>query len=390
MDDSGHATCRDLYEFYLDFQYPVTGVPILETMRRSTWKKGFKILAKKWFLNIGKLNASFFWRFNCRITRILCDKAVNWSVNLNFTLEESFVISCEHRKSVVELKRNNAPSKLKKIVTSNVKNLTIVVIFAYNRPSTLKLLLSSLEKSTNLNRFHFLFFIDGPKNPSDIPLISESKEIIEEFDVASKDIITQDINLGLHNSVISGLNSVFCSHDFAVILEDDLECQPQLLAWFSEESRLINETSDLAALCAYFPLVFETPPVGNFTNRRFHSWGWATRKENWGEVNFSQNNLLELALDRHFRKKLFQVSSDLLPMAVAQLNGSISSWAIKFIFSGVNLNKQYCFPPIRLIENNGFDSMATHTQRKPGTQRKKITVYKKFQDVSRSVRAYYA
>ncbi len=390
MDNSHKTTCQDLYEFYLDFHYPVTGIPILEVMRNATLKKGLKILFKKCILKSRRVVASIFWNYNLLVSSFMCEKGTDWCAGLNLKLEETLLIDCCHREAKIEIKRAVPANSAKEITISQSLNLIPVVIFAFNRPKTLKSLISSLEQSINLDLFHFLFFVDGPREPKDIPLILECKSIIENFRVLSKETIEQDSNLGLHNSVINGVTAVFKSYDFAIILEDDLECRPQLLSWFLEESRLLSGTSEYGALCGYFPLVFANPIKENFTNKRFHSWGWATRAENWSEINFSQINLMRLALNKHFRSKLFEVSPDLLPMAVAQLSGSVSSWAIKFIFSGVNLNLNYCFPGMKLVENNGFDSTATHTHLPPNSEETKKYIYKDSETLSRSVRAYYA
>ena len=390
MASSCEASCQDLYEFYLDFRYPVTGIPILEVMRIATFRKGLKILFKKCLLNFNKFVASLLWSHKFRVSRIMCDKGIAWSLGLKLKLEEPFFIDCCHTEAKIEIKPSVPENCDKEFTISQKVNLTPVIIFAFNRPNALKGLIASLERSVNLDKFHFIFFIDGPRDSKDIPMILENKAIIEKFRVMSKETIEQDTNLGLHNSVISGVTAVFKSYDFAIILEDDLECQPKLLSWFLEESGLLSGTSEYGGLCGYFPMDFANPPVGNFSNKRFHSWGWATRGEQWDEINFSQSNLLQLAINRHFRKKLFEVSPDLLPMAVAQLSGSVSSWAIKYIFSGVDLNRRYCFPGMKLVENNGFDSTATHTHLQPDSEGRKRVVYKNAESLSRSVRAYYA
>lgn len=390
MDNSRKETCRDLYEFYLDFRYPVRGIPIFEVMQNSTLKKGLKIFIKKCILKISKVVTCLFWNYSFLGSRFMCNNGIKWSARLNLKLEEPFFIECCHRESKIEIKSSLPTDNFKEIPISQITNLTPVVIFAFNRPNALRNLISSLEKSDNLDKFHFLFFIDGPRDAKDILLVLENKLVIENFKAVSKEIFEQESNLGLHDSVISGVTSVFKSYNFAIILEDDLECQPQLLSWFLEESRLLLAKSEYGGLCGYFPLDFSSPIEGNFTNMRFHSWGWATRAENWNKINFSQFSLMQLAINKHFRRKLFEVSPDLLPMAVAQLSGEISSWATKFTFSGVNLDLRYCFPGMKMVENNGFDSTATHTHLSPNSAGRKMITYKEPDTLSRSVRAYYA
>ena len=243
MASSHEASCQDLFEFYLDFRYPVTGIPILEVMRIATFRKGLKILFKKCLLNLNKFVVSLLWGYKFRVSRIMCDKGIDWSLGLNQKLEKPFLIDCCHRELKIEIKPSVPENCDKQFTISQNVNLTPVVIFAFNRPNALKGLITSLEKSINLDKFHFIFFIDGPRDSKDIPMILENKAIIENFRVMSKETIAQDTNLGLHNSVISGVTAVFRSYDFAIILEDDLECQPKLLSWFLEESRLLSGTS---------------------------------------------------------------------------------------------------------------------------------------------------
>lgn len=163
MDNSHKTTCQDLYEFYLDFHYPVTGIPILEVMRNATLKKGLKILFKKCILKSRRVVASIFWKYNFPVSRFMCGKGTDWCAGLNLKLEETLLIDCCHREAKIEIKRAVPANIAKEITISQSLNLIPVVIFAFNRPKNLKSLISSLEQSINLDLFHFLFFRRRPK-----------------------------------------------------------------------------------------------------------------------------------------------------------------------------------------------------------------------------------
>jgi hypothetical protein len=335
-------------------------------------------------------SASIVWKYNPSLAGQMCKTGMNWFDSLDLDGKVDFEVQCIH-KMTNRIYQSTDQDKRREPVTDILKIDKIpVVIFAYNRPILLRNLLSTLVNAESQESFHFILFLDGPRKAEDIPLINESRAIFEMSELRNKRVIAREINLGLHNSVIRGMNSVFQSYDFAIVLEDDLHASPTALVWFLEEALRLKGDRRYGAVCGYFPDILEQQSPEKFDSTRFHSWGWATWQDIWNQTDFTQQNLLQKVMCTKFRRSLFEISPDLLPMVVGQLNGRISSWAIKFIVNGVELKHIYRFPQSSLLSNNGFDESATHTHSRRSKVNKRRVDSQNTLELERLVRAYYA
>jgi hypothetical protein len=352
--------------------------------------KSIKIGIKKVLRLLQRISIGLLWNINTPLANYSCRKASEWFRALNVELTEEFVVDCVHGNSSyltvskeIEI-LGSEESKFEK--TEKIP----VVIFAFNRPDALKQLITSLSRVNNLDRFHYFLFLDGPRNTTDVPWILASKQAFDDFKALNKTVIESKRNLGLHQSIKTGLNRIFEIYRFAIVLEDDLECDRTLLDWFVQQDQIRADSGDIGALCGYLPIVLKSENNPILKIKRFHSWGWATWSDVWNNVNFTQENLARLAMDDKFRKRLFEISPDLLPMMVAQLSGTISSWAIKFIASGVVSDHSYVFPGKSLVTNNGVNEMATHTHQSP--EHIGVIEIRKSnpRTLSRTIRAFYA
>jgi hypothetical protein len=365
-------------------------VPILGVARLQGPQKSVKVAIKKLLRFSQKTCSTMFWYKNSTYTKSACQKSVTWFRELNVESTEKLFIDCIHGNSetVTNSKQIQASGTDKRVIDKTEK--IPVVIFAFNRPNSLKKLIASLQKTERMDNFHYILFLDGPREASDLQWILESRKVFESFKASSKTLFESDHNLGLHNSIKSGLDSVFEVYEFAIVLEDDLECDRTLLDWFAKQGEIQSEISDIGAICGYFPINLRLAKNQVLRMDRFHSWGWATWSNVWENVNFSQENLIRLVLDEKFRRKLFKISPDLLPMIIAQLCGDISSWAIKFIASGVLHNLSYSFPDRTLVLNNGVNEFATHTHQVRANIKSIQIDIDSPTKLARVMRAYYA
>ncbi len=390
MSRHSSPNCQNVYEFYLDYRHPVLHVPIFEVFRFYGVRKSLKTLIKKILRITRKELASIVWRYNASLSGQMCDTGMTWFDSLALEGKVNFEIHCVH-KMANRIYRSREQDKAREPVTSILKMDKIpVVIFAYNRPNLLNNLLTTLVNAELQESFHFILFLDGPRKAEDIPLINESRTIFEMSELQNRTVIAKETNLGLHNSVIYGMNSVFQSYDFAIVLEDDLQASPTALVWFLEEALRLKGDRRYGAVCGYFPDILEEQSSDNFDGTRFHSWGWATWQHVWNQMDFTQQNLLQQVMWADFRRSLFKISPDLLPMVVGQLSGRISSWAIKFIVNGIQLNHIYRFPQSSLFINNGFGQTATHTHSSRSQVNTRRVDSQNLFELERLVRAYYA
>ena len=101
--------------------------------------------------------------------------------------------------------------------------LAPIIIFAFNRPESLKRLKISLTSNYLYEESEKFIFIDGPRNESDQVKINE---VIKIAQTITQNIVISTFNKGLGTSIITGVSSVFKKYEKAIILEDDLICTP--------------------------------------------------------------------------------------------------------------------------------------------------------------------
>ncbi len=87
--------------------------------------------------------------------------------------------------------------------------LAPIVLFVYNRPEHTKRTVESLLKNTLAGDSSLFVFSDGAKNDNDEKKINDVRDYIKTIKGFAKvEIRERKQNLGLANSVISGVNEV--------------------------------------------------------------------------------------------------------------------------------------------------------------------------------------
>lgn len=384
------VTCNELHNLYLDYKYPVLFVSPKLVLEMRGIQYAFKIAFKKAIFFLKKSISNRLWDRVPFISRYLCRDNLRWLDSLKMENRFDFEVFCCHGQQKTFTK-SNQKSSLKKRTIVVPKNSNIpVVIYGFARPDHLRKLLSSIENSKDYNRFHFVFFLDGPRNPTEIALVKEVHDVCLRFPAKHKTIFSSEFNVGLHDSVVKGLDAVFQSYEFAVVLEDDLECDPKVLSWFEEQSHNLTEERHQGGLCGYFPPMLEQFAERTFECSRFHSWGWATWRNVWNEIDFTDQRLLELVVSRVSREKIFLSGPDILPIAIAQIAGDIDSWAVKFTFSAITSDQKFKFPGSSLIKNNGYGKESTHTGVRRDNIKKDFEKRRMPESLGSLLRAYYA
>lgn len=384
------VTCNELHNLYLNYKYPVLFVSPKLVLEMRGIQYASKIAFKKAIFFLKKSISNRLWNRLPFISRYLCRDNLRWLDSLKMENRFDFEVFCCHGQQKTFTK-SNQKSSLKKRPIVVPKNSNIpVVIYGFARPNHLRKLLSSIENSKDYNRFHFVFFLDGPRNPTEIALVKEVHDVCLRFPATHKTIISSEFNVGLHDSVVRGLDAVFQSYEFAVVLEDDLECDPKALSWFEEQSHNLTEERRQGGLCGYFPPMLKQFTERTFECGRFHSWGWATWRNVWNEIDFTDQRLLELVVSRVSREKIFLTGPDILPIAIAQIAGDIDSWAVKFTFSAITSDQKFIFPGSSLIKNNGYGKESTHTGVRRDNIKKDFGKCRMPESIGSLLRAYYA
>ena len=252
-----------------------------------------------------------------------------------------------------------------------MSELPVVLIFLFNRPSHTRNLFESIITNQNSNLFEYVVYVDGPRNIVDQPYVLEVVEIVQEYSSKLKiNLIRRDKNVGLANSVISGVSETLNSSEMVIVLEDDLIVHPVFFEYMTHSLNYYQTHSDIFAISGYQPFELQNSgnKLGTYLAPRIHSWGWGTWAGRWLQANWSNEVVLHFIQDPKWVNHFNSGGADLLPMLYDQIHNKINSWAIRFNLSAAREQKFTVYPRSTLVLNRGFDGTGVHCGENPVIQ----------------------
>lgn len=236
-----------------------------------------------------------------------------------------------------------------------------VAIFVYNRPWHFQQAIESLKRNELAEESTLFIFSDGPKGKRDNEGVEKvrmyAKTIIGFKNI---NIIEREQNLGLANSIISGVTEILNRHDCVIVLEDDMVTSPYFLRYMNDGLERYANEEKVASIHAYKLPIKNILPETYFI-KGADCWGWAT----WGRAwkLFEQDG--EKLLNELKRKKLgrefdFNNSYGYTKMLEDQIMGKNNSWAVRWYASVFLKDMLTLYPGISLVTNIGTDSSGTH------------------------------
>ncbi|MFD0793246.1 sugar transferase [Mucilaginibacter litoreus] len=237
-----------------------------------------------------------------------------------------------------------------------------IALFVYNRPQHTRDTLNYLQKNELAADSELYIFSDAAKTDKDIPAVEDVRKIAAAVTgFKAVHFIARQQNLGLANSIISGVTQLVYDYEKVIVFEDDLLSSPHTLSYFNNALEHYKHNTKVMHISAYmFPLEDETLPETFFFRAAF-SWGWATWAHAWKNfepdidklmAQFDQKMINDFSIEgtMNFWKQMLDFKA-----------GKNNSWAIRwyasiFLKNGLTLN-----PLKSLIHNIGHDGTGTHS-----------------------------
>jgi len=245
-----------------------------------------------------------------------------------------------------------------------MQELAPIVLFVYNRPWHSKKTVEAINKNMLAEKSELYIFSDGPKNDKDIEGVKKVREFIKGIKGFSKTVIVErGKNLGLANSVINGVTEILQYHDRVIVLEDDLISSLHFLEFINSALIFYADDSKIISITGYgLPINIPSDyKYEYYVLPRASSWGWASWRNRWMDVDWQVKNYQEFNKDKIEQKKFNKGGEDLVPMLKAQIKGEINSWAIRWSYYHF-IKKGHCLYPVKSkIQNIGTDSSGTHS-----------------------------
>jgi hypothetical protein len=239
-----------------------------------------------------------------------------------------------------------------------------IALFAYKRPDELRRTLTDLQANYLAPETELYVFVDGPKNPPDLPKVEAVRAIIDSvtgFKAVHR--YYADKNCGLASSIIAGVSRVMSVHGQAIVLEDDLLTSRNFLDYMNQCLREYKANKRVFSVSAYsFP--FKKPDTYQYDGymiQRPNSWGWATWADRWEKADWLVSDYKVFEKDDVAKKGFKQGGADLIGMLHKQQNKIIDSWYIRWCYSQYKSNGLTIYPVMSKIQNIGFNEEATNT-----------------------------
>ena len=239
--------------------------------------------------------------------------------------------------------------------------LTPIALFVYKRPHHTRKALESLMANAEFSDSPLYVFCDGAKRKKDIPLVQATRELIRSYELDNATIIEREENMGLANSIITGVTELCNKYGRVIVVEDDLYLSPYFLKYMNTALDTYEEYDEVMHISGYmFPARGQLPDT--FFYRATSCWGWGTWKRAWDKFEPDVHTLLAGFKNRKKRREFdIQGSMKYYRMLILQAIGMSDSWAIRW-YASVFLNNGLCLHPGRSMVNNiGHDDSGVHS-----------------------------
>ncbi len=238
-----------------------------------------------------------------------------------------------------------------------------VVIFTYNRLSELKFTVQALQKNFLAQKSNLFIYSDAAKNDSDIEKVRNVRNYIYSISgFCSIKIIERENNFGLAKSIIQGASEILNKYGKIIVLEDDIITSANFLCYMNNALDFYLVDEQVFSISGHtIPLkTLEGLEKDTYIGLRPASWGWATWKEQWKNIDWDVSDYQEFINDKQATNQFNQGGVDLTRMLSHYMTGKNHSWAIRWAYAMYKVKKYTIYPRVTKVENIGFGDEATH------------------------------
>jgi hypothetical protein len=246
-----------------------------------------------------------------------------------------------------------------------------IALFTYKRLWHTCQTIEALKKNEFAAQSELYIFADGckiykddrQKTEEEIKKVIELRNYLKTITGFKNITITErKVNIGLANSIISGVTQIVDTYGRLIVLEDDMLTSPYFLRFMNDGLNFYENQEKVISIHGYLePLSSICPET--FFIKGANCWGWATWKRGWSIFKEDGRKLLQEIKKRKIKKRFnFNNAIPYVQMLEDQVKGKNDSWAIRWYASAFLADKLTLYPGTSLVCNIGFDSEGTHCQ----------------------------
>ena len=206
-------------------------------------------------------------------------------------------------------------------------------------------------------------YIDGPRSEDERHKVDEVIAVAKNI---THNVSISPVNKGLGSSIIAGVSAVLEKYGKAIVLEDDLVFTPNFLSYMNQALEFYEDDNRIISICGY-GLKIKHPKGYRgdvYLSGRSSSWGWATWRDRWQQIDWDILDWNELSADRARQKAFNKNGSDMFAMLKDYMEGRNHSWAIRFCYNQFKLGMYSVSPFLSKVNNEGFGENATNCKQR--------------------------
>lgn len=239
-----------------------------------------------------------------------------------------------------------------------------IVLFAYARPEHTLRTLEALADNTLAADSRLYIYIDGPQVNAgevakqrnvEVRRIAHSKRWCGEVE-----IIEQPQNKGLAASIRDGVTDIVTKYGRVIVMEDDLQTSPAFLAYMNQALDFYEARKTVFSVSGYnYPASkMQIPtdyPYDTYVSLRNASWGWATWKDRWEQVDWDVKVYERVKNTPVLKEALNRMGDDEFEMLQMQQEGKLNIWSIQFTMAHFVNHAVAIYPTVSYVHNIGND-----------------------------------
>jgi putative methyltransferase (TIGR04325 family) len=243
--------------------------------------------------------------------------------------------------------------------------LAPIVLFVYNRPWHTEQTLNALAANELAEESVLYIYADGPKHnaPGEVlQNIKKTREIIRKKKWCKEVfIIEREENQGLATSIINGVTEIVNQHGKVIVLEDDIVASKYFLQYMNDALNIYENEQKVISIGALNFFAVDKNIDETFFVPIPDCWGWATWKNRWQLFEPNAQKLINRLRESGFITQFnLHGAFDFESMLIDQIQGKISSWAIRWQAVAYLENKLTLYPKYSVTKNIGFGVGGTH------------------------------
>jgi GT2 family glycosyltransferase len=245
-----------------------------------------------------------------------------------------------------------------------MQQLAPIALFVYNRPDHTRRTLIHLQKNVLADESRLYIFCDAAKTDADREKVEQVRQVVREtWSFKSVRIIERSHNLGLAESIISGVTQLVYEYGKVIVFEDDMLSSPYTLEYFNEALTYYAKEEKVMHIGAYMYNLKDKGLPESFFYRAASSWGWATWARAWNQFEPDIDKLIAQFDTLDIIRFSIEGKMNFWRQVQEFKAGKNNSWAIRwyasiFLKGGLTLN-----PSRSLINNIGNDGTGIHSNR---------------------------